>query len=84
MDMANLDQAPHNTTLMGVLRGVVDYCGLDISDATLYGSSGHAFVINIHAELCPSGPYCWDLSRQGRESDYQCDSRCSRPNQEYR
>ena len=60
MHMANLNQAPHNTTLMGVMRGVVDYHGLDISDATLYGSSGHAFVINIHAELCPSGPYCWD------------------------
>ncbi len=22
--------------------------------------TGHAFLINIHEDLCPSGPYCWD------------------------
>jgi hypothetical protein len=50
---------PFNTTLMGVIRGVADHLGVAASDATLYGASGHAFMINIHAELCPSGPYCW-------------------------
>ncbi len=25
----------------------------------IYGLSGHAFLINIHTQLCPSGPYCW-------------------------
>jgi hypothetical protein len=24
-----------------------------------FGGSGHAFLINVHAQLCPSGPYCW-------------------------
>jgi len=25
----------------------------------IYGLSGHAFLINIHVQLCPSGPHCW-------------------------
>jgi len=24
------------------------------------GGSGHAFLINIHEQLCPSSPYCWN------------------------
>ncbi len=49
-----------HTTLMGVIRGVLDYYALPGSDAFAYGASGHAFVMNIHEELCPSGPYCWN------------------------
>ncbi|MEW6755873.1 MAG: hypothetical protein AB1505_33585 [Candidatus Latescibacterota bacterium] len=49
-----------NTTLMGVVRGVADYYGLPASDALLYGGTGHAFLMNIHEALCPSGPYCWN------------------------
>jgi hypothetical protein len=45
---------------MGCLRGCLDYLGLDITDAWLYGGTGHAFVINIHPESCPSGPTAWD------------------------
>jgi len=56
----NLRMHPFNTTLMGVLKGVAEYLGLDYGDAWLFGGSGHAFVINIHEELCPSGPYCWN------------------------
>ncbi len=56
----NLKMAPYNTTLMGVLKGVADYFGLASSGAWLFGASGHAFLINIHEELCPSGPYCWN------------------------
>jgi hypothetical protein len=56
----NLKMHPFNTTLMGVVKGVADYFGLDYSDAWLFGGSGHAFLINIHEELCPSGPYCWN------------------------
>jgi hypothetical protein len=26
----------------------------------VYGASGHAFLINIHNSLCPSGPYVWN------------------------
>jgi hypothetical protein len=62
MVMDSLRMPPFNTTLMGVLRGVLDYHGLGPSDALLYGGSGHAFLMNIHEELCPSGPYCWKMS----------------------
>ena len=52
--------APFNTTLMGVVRGVMDFFGRDMSTAWLYGATGHAFAVNVHEELCPSGPYCWN------------------------
>lgn len=60
MQLNNLKQAPFNTTFMGALRGALDYYGSSVSDAVLYGASGHAFVLNIHRSLCPSGPYCWN------------------------
>ncbi|MDR3688200.1 MAG: hypothetical protein P4L46_02390 [Fimbriimonas sp.] len=53
---------PFNCTFMGMMRGVADAFGNPISNPMLYGGSGHAFVIHIHKELCPSGPYCWDRS----------------------
>ncbi len=56
----NLKMYPFETTLMGVLKGVADYFDIAISDAWLFGGSGHAFLINIHEQLCPSGPYCWN------------------------
>lgn len=59
MQLDNLKQAPFNTTMMGAMRGALDYYGIPVSDAVLYGASGHAFVLNIHDSLCPSGPYCW-------------------------
>ncbi len=60
MQLDNLKQAPFNCTMMGVMRGALDYYRVPVSDAVLYGASGHAFVLNIHKELCPSGPYCWN------------------------
>jgi len=57
--LANLKQPPLHTTMMGVLKGVADYHGLGLSAPMIFGLSGHAFLINIHVELCPSGPYCW-------------------------
>lgn len=58
--LPNLKMPPLNTTLMGVIKGVSDYFGLGYSDAWLYGGSGHAFLINIPSDLCPSGPYVWN------------------------
>lgn len=57
--LENLKQPPLNTTLMGVLKAAADYHGLGLDAPTLYGLSGHAFLINIHTQICPSGPYCW-------------------------
>jgi len=57
----NLKMYCFNTTLIGVLKGVADYFGMPLSNPWLFGGSGHAFLINIHEQLCPSGPYCWNF-----------------------
>ncbi len=59
MKIENLGMPPFNTSLMGVLKGVLDFYDIKVSNALAYGGSGHAFLINIHEVICPSGPYCW-------------------------
>jgi len=56
----DIRQSCLNTTFVGVLKGVADYFGIQVDAATLFGGTGHAFMINIHEALCPSGPYCWN------------------------
>ena len=63
MKLNNLRMKPFNTSLMGVVKGISDYYGYDYSDAFIYGATGHAFLMNIHMELCPSGPYCWNMDK---------------------
>ncbi len=60
MKLDNLHQPPFNVTLMGVLRGALDYYEFPFTSPFVYGASGHAFLLNIHPELCPSSPYCWN------------------------
>jgi hypothetical protein len=60
MKLDTLRQSPFNCTYMGALRGACDHYGIGVTDAFLYGASGHAFVMNIHRLLCPSGPYCFN------------------------
>ncbi len=55
----NLRWNPKWVTHLGCIKGCLEYLGIDVSDAWLYGATGHAFVINIHEELCPSGPTAW-------------------------
>jgi hypothetical protein len=62
MRIEGLTMPPLNTTLMGVVRGVLDFYGIEVSDACAFGMSGHAFLVNIHEVICPSGPYCWDYT----------------------
>ncbi len=57
--LENLRQPPFNTCLVGVVKGALDYYGSSASSAAAFGGSGHAFLVNIHEQLCPSGPYCW-------------------------
>lgn len=59
MKLEDLKMLPFNTSLMGVLKGVFDYYDIKISNGMAYAGSGHAFLINIHEVVCPSGPYCW-------------------------
>lgn len=57
----NLTQPPCDTSLLGVAQGAMARYGLDATLHESFALSGHAFVINIHEELCPSGPYCWNF-----------------------
>lgn len=60
MELADLKQPPFNSTLMGALKGAADWFDLDLDVPLFFGLSGHAFLINMHKTLCPSGPYAWD------------------------
>ena len=51
---------PRWVSHLGCVKGCLDYLGSDISWAWLYGGTGHAFVINIHEVVCPSGPTAWN------------------------
>ena len=53
-------QPPYDTSLMGVAKGALEHFGVACTKAEAFVLAGHAFVINIHEALCPSGPYCWD------------------------
>jgi hypothetical protein len=60
LQIANLTQLPLNTTLMGCIKGAVDYYEMDTSVPALFGLTSHAFLINLHGTLCPSSPYVWN------------------------
>lgn len=63
MEIAGLTQTAHAATLMGCVEGAARYFEHAYSTPMLYGLSGHAFMINIHDEICPSGPYVWKTER---------------------
>lgn len=74
--LEELKWSPKWVSHLGCIKGCVDYLGLDVSDAWLYGATGHAFVINIHTELCPSGPTAWKTEKifeLGPNAGYQID-----------
>jgi hypothetical protein len=50
---------PRWVSHMGCLKGCLDFLKIEISDAWLYGGTGHAFVINLAEDVCPSGPTAW-------------------------
>jgi len=56
----DLKWTPRWVSHMGCLKGCLDYLGLRVTDAWLYGATGHAFVINIADGVCPSGPTAWN------------------------
>ncbi len=53
---------PAWTAHMGCLKSCLDYLGVAITRPWLYGGTGHAFVLNVHEALCPSGPTAWNTS----------------------
>jgi len=45
------------------VKGCLDWLRRDVTWAWLYGGTGHAFALNIHEVVCPSGPTAWHSHR---------------------
>jgi hypothetical protein len=54
--LENCRWVPRWVAHLGAVKGCLNYLGIEMSDAWLYGGTGHAFVLNVHEGLCPSGP----------------------------
>ena len=70
----DLTWSPKWVTHLGCVKGCLDYLGVEIRDAWLYGGSGHAFILNISKDSCPSGPTAWKtmmLFQQARSLGYE-------------
>lgn len=66
MRLDGLRQPNLDATEVGVLVGVANYFGFDHNPATVFGATGYAFMVNIHKDLCPSGPLAWREQWQRR------------------
>ena len=74
--LKDLKFVPHWVSHLGCLDGCLQYLGLDVSTPWLFGGTGHAFVINISKDSCPSGPTAWKtemLFKLGRNLGYNVD-----------
>lgn len=74
--LGNLAWKPMWVSHLGCVKGCLEYLSLDVSDAWLFGGTGHAFIINVHEEVCPSGPTAWMtemLGMLGRNLGYDVD-----------
>jgi len=74
--LENLKWVPRWVSHLGCIKGCLDYLGLDVSDAWLFGATGHAFVLNVHEVVCPSGPTAWNtemLLKLGKNIGYEID-----------
>ena len=74
--LENLKWVPRWVSHLGCIKGCLGYLGLDVSDAWLFGATGHAFVINVHEVVCPSGPTAWNtemLFKLGKNIGYEID-----------
>lgn len=61
--LVNCQWVPRWVSHMGCLKGCLDFLGIEISEPWLYGGTGHAFVINLHKGVCPSGPTAWNTGK---------------------
>lgn len=74
--LEGLKWSPKWVTHMGCIKGCLDYLNIDVTDSWLYGASGHALIINMAHDTCPSGPTAWktmDLFKLGRNLGYSID-----------
>ena len=73
-ELENLRWRPQWVSHLGCVKGCLDYLGMDVSDAWLFGATGHAFIINVHDVVCPSGPTAWNtemLRKLGKNVGYE-------------
>ena len=54
---------PMWTTLLGCTKGCLDYLGFEVSTPWLFGTTGHAFLLNFGEDTCASHPTAWDRTR---------------------
>lgn len=75
-ELQDLRWRPSWVSHLGCLKGCLDYLGIETTVGWLYGGTGHAFIINIGKDVCPSGPTAWKtemLGRLGRNLGYETD-----------
>jgi hypothetical protein len=61
--LKGLDWHPLWASHVGCIKGCVDFLDLGHSLAWVYGATGHAFILNVSKDLCPSGPTTWEPER---------------------
>ena len=61
--LGDLKAVPRWATHMGAIEGALAFLGADEPPGWLYGATGYAFALNIHQQMCPSGPYAWNNGR---------------------
>ena len=74
--LENLKWRPRWVSHLGCIEGCLKYLKMDVSPAWLYGGTGHAFIINMAEDCCPSGPTAWKtvpLFELGRNLGYLID-----------
>ena len=74
--LENLRWKPMWVSHLGCIKGCLEYLDIDVSGAWLFGATGHAFVINMHEVVCPSGPTAWNtemLFKLGKNVGYAID-----------
>jgi hypothetical protein len=59
----NLKWVPRWVSHLGCIKGCLNFLDLLITDAWLYVATGHAFILNVTPDLCPSGPTDWNTEK---------------------
>ena len=77
--IAGLRWEPHSVTHLGCVKGCLDYLRAGISWEWLSGDTGHAFIINMHKVVCPSGPTAWHTEMLFRLATKRWVSNATRP-----
>ncbi len=75
-EIEGLRWKPRWVSHLGCIKGCLEHLNLDVSDAWLFGATGHALIINMHEVVCPSGPTAWHtemLFKLGNNIGYTID-----------